>query len=1105
MVPRIGFALALLALPALGHAQDAAQILKTTGVKGGLIVHVGCGDGTLTAALHASDSTLVHGLDTDAGNIEKARKHIRSLGLGGKVSVAQWSGDRLPYVDNLVNLLVVSGECKAPKEEMLRVLAPSGVALFVNPQSEIRNPKLVKPRPQNIDEWTHALHGPDNNAVANDEVVAPPCHLQWVAAPQWGRSHDHLASVSAVVSSAGRIFSIIDEGPVAAVALPSKWFLVARDAFSGVLLWKREVRPWEGHLRGFRSGPAELARRLVAVGDRVYVTLGYGKPVSALDAATGKTVQTYEGTENTMEIACQDKTLFLVVGASTPNAEALARAAQDAKKKWAYWPVYEIKPPRKHLMAIRADTGGLLWKKDGPDTAELMPTTLAVSGGRVFYQNPAGIVCLDAQSGKEIWRAARPIETKRMAWTAPTLVIYDDVVLSADRAAPAQSDQADASGRQVQWTVTSQGGNSPLGELIAYSTKTGERLWSCPCRECYNAPVDVFVADGLVWTGNLIHPKDPGFTEGRDPKTGEVKRRRPPDTKFFSVGMGHHRCYRNKATCRYLLLGRAGVEFIDLATGEAIPNHWVRGVCQYGIMPCNGLLYAPPHSCACYIEAKLTGFNALAPKSQRPEIRDQVSERLKKGPAYSAQTQNRKSKIENPNDWPTYRHDPARSGCTVSRAPTRLSRAWTADIGGRLTSPVASGGKVFVASVETHTVYALNAKDGRRVWSRTVGGRVDGPPTIYNGLALFGSADGYVYCLRATDGELAWRFRAAPEDRRLVSYDQVESVWPVPGNVLVEDDVAYFAAGRSSFLDGGITLYGLEAKTGKKVFETQISSRDPETGCEQRKDVRGFGMAGALPDVLSSDGTSIFMRHKRFDRSGVEQKPDVPHLFSSVGFVDDSWWHRTYWLIGTQMRSGWGGWPIVGDMVPAGRLLVFDDASVYGYGRLNQYSRDGSHVGLGNAAYRLFACAKKPKVIKTPLGRPQAKPAGKGAGKRAAKKKKKRRRGRRFKTAIECRWSEPTAIQVRGMVLTDGALFVAGPPDCLAPKGMSTKEQLVDALAAYEGRKGGRILVISPADGKEISEIALDSPPVFDGMIATNNQLVLSTMDGKVVCMSGNP
>ena len=66
----------------------------------------------------------------------------------------------------------------------------------------------------------------------------------------------------------------------ASVKAPSKWVIQAHDAFSGVLLWKKPITPWENQLRPFRSGPAEMPRRLVAVGDTVYVTLGYGKPVS---------------------------------------------------------------------------------------------------------------------------------------------------------------------------------------------------------------------------------------------------------------------------------------------------------------------------------------------------------------------------------------------------------------------------------------------------------------------------------------------------------------------------------------------------------------------------------------------------------------------------------------------------------------------------------------------------------------------------------------------------------------------------------------------------------------------------------------------------------
>ncbi|NIM52242.1 MAG: PQQ-binding-like beta-propeller repeat protein, partial [Gemmatimonadales bacterium] len=92
---------------------------------------------------------------------------------------------------------------------------------------------------------------------------------------------------------------------------------------------------------------------------------------------------------------------------------------------------------------------------------------------------------------------------------------------------------------------------------------------------------------------------------------------------------------------------------------------------------------------------------------------------------------------------PTYRHDPARSGRTKSAVPTSLNGLWSADLGGRLSSVVIAEGKVFVAHVDAHTVYALDTKDGKQIWSYTASGRVDSPPTIHKGLALFGSADGW--------------------------------------------------------------------------------------------------------------------------------------------------------------------------------------------------------------------------------------------------------------------------------------------------------------------------------------------------------------------------
>ncbi len=1051
-------------------SDQARQILAATGVKGGLVVHVGCGDGKLTAALRASESYLVHGLDRDAANVERARKHIRSLGLYGRVSVERWAGGRLPYADNLVNLLVAAEPRGVPMNEILRVLAPHGVAYIKRSQPGAAVPqwtKTVKPRPANLDEWTHFLHGADGNAVSRDTVVGPPRHLQWVGAPRWARSHEHLASVSAFVAAGGRIFYVVDAGPAASVTLPSTWFLVARDAFSGVVLWKRPMGLWEGQLRGFRSGPAEIPRRLVAAGDRVYVTLGYGKPLAALDAATGRTVRTYDGTAGTHEIVHHGGVLYLVAGETDAAA-----AAEAAKRRGASPPIRQ-----KQVLVLKADTGDRLWQKADADTAELLPLTLAVAGGRLFFHSTGHLICLDAASGRERWRVARPVSLKRQAWSVPTLVAHKDVVLCADRPAPAPSKKESGEGKTIQWVVSIGGGGSS-GELTAYSAKTGKRLWSSKCNEGYNSPVDVFVVDDLVWTGLTRRARDPGFTAARAVLSGEVKKRFPADPRFRAVGMPHHRCHRGKATARYILASKAGIEFVDLSTGKVLLHNWVRGACQYGILPANGLIYAPPHSCACFIKAMLSGFKALAPASAKAAAGASPA-RLERGSAYGA-IGNRQSETGNSSDWPTYRHDAARSGATPSALPAELEPVWRVDIGGRITSPVIADRKVFLASVDTHTVHALNAKDGKRFWSYTTGGRVDSPPTIDGERVLFGSADGWVYCLRASDGALAWRFRAAPQDRRVTAYGQVESAWPVHGSVLVADGGVYFSAGRSSFLDGGIRLYRLDPATGRTEYETVVFDLDAATG--EQPPARGFEMAGAQPAVLSSDGTSVYMRHRRFDPQCVEQKEAARHLFTPTGFLDGSWWHRSYWVYGARFSAGWGGWWRVGNSVPSGRLLVFDESSIYGFGRSFYPGGNAGQWSKGES-YRFYATSKKLKTIQPP---PSAKPAPREKG------KKRRRRRPPARSVVKYRWTVKADVGARAMVLTATTLFAAGP--------LGKTHQQLDA---FLGKRGVVLRAIATADGRTLAERKLDGPPVFDGMAAANGRLFLSCTDGTITCFSG--
>ena len=951
----------LASVRAQNMASRATSLLGASGIKGGLLVHVGCGNGQLAAALRQGSQYLVHGLERSPEPIAAGRSRLFSAGTYGPVSLDVWDGNRLPYTDGLINLLVVSDPSFRDRAEMLRVLAPRGVALVCPPNAPEapaeRWERVVKPLPDNTDEWTHYLHSASNNAVAQDEVVGPPKHLQWLGSPRWSRHHDNMASVSALVSAQGRIIYVLDEGSTASVLLPSDWKLVARDAYNGTILWKRNIAHWHTRLWPLKSGPAYLPRRLVANNDVVYVTLGLDAPLTALDAPTGETLRTYQGTELTDEILHHNGVLYLVQNAESAgrdgvkaNVNAVGDIRKEARSRgWG--------EEKRFVMAVRASSGEVLWKQE----TTVLPITLAANDRLVCFHDGSKLVALAPSSGKQLW-SSQPVARSRklQSFFAPTLVLHDNVVLF--------------SGGSVKPNSNGGGNNT----MIALSATTGKKLWEAPHPHSgYKSPEDIFVVDGLVWFGATVSGGVDGVHRGYDPVTGELKREFAPDVETYWF---HHRCHRGKATEKYLLTSRTGIEFLDVRKQTWDINHWIRGGCLYGIMPANGMIYTPPHDCACYSESKQFGFNAVRAASPSLDVPATLNEeqRLQRGPAYGWERA-----ADTAADWPTFRAGNNRFGTTAAKVETALKEAWKTKLAGKLSAVTVAQGKLYVASVDMHTVHCLDGATGKAVWRFTAGGRVDSPPTFHRGLLLFGSADGFVYALRNTDGELVWRYRAAPTERRIMSFEQLESTWPVHGSVLVENNALYCVAGRSMFLDAGMRWLKLNPLTGKKLAEIVLDDRDPEDPDQDlHAHVKTLNMPVALSDILASDGKSIFMRSQRFDhagkryrvaplsadmtRQGMAQASGPPHLFSSNGFLDGTWFHRSYWTYGSVYSSGWYGYHEGGKFAPAGRILSVDGTSVYGFGRKPQYYRWTTQL-----EYHLFKSSRKLPEPKLPTDKKQ--------------------------------------------------------------------------------------------------------------------------------------
>ncbi len=797
--------------------------------------------------------------------------------------------------------------------------------------------------------------------------------------------------------------------------------------------------------------------------------------MSVIDAATGTLItEAIPGTRGADEILLSDGVLVIKM------TKELSVGAIDRLSK---------EKLEDTLVAIDVLTGNTLWRKEA---VRVVPYALAAKQGKVIYHTMEALVCCDLRSGNQLWRA--PYIIGFTLGGISNLVISDDVVFyhgNRQMSNPAGAAEIKKKGRTPK---------SPIF-LTAFSLVDGKELWQCGIKRMAWAgactqPADLFVIDGLVYCGTF---------EGRDIKTGEIKKTLAVD-KLISPGH-HYRCHRSKATTRYLILPKRGAEFVDVEGGSHMRNDWLRAPCFTGATPANGLFYVPTDQCFCYPGVKFNGYFALSAEPAKPLIPSNTTA-LEKGPAYGSL-----SIVHYPlsidNDWPMHRHNSQRSGSTKTKVDARLRTLWQIDLDSNGSQPVVVGNRLWVAEKDAHAIHCLETDTGKTIWRFTAGARIDSVPTVHKGRLLFGCRDGYVYCLRAQDGALAWRFRAAPDCTKIVSYDQLESVWPIQGSVLVQDDVVYFAAGRSSFLDGGMIVYGLDAVTGKELYHHVLDGPWPDI----KKD-KGtpFAMEGALNDLMVSDGEHLYLQRIKFDAklnrleapqgsSLGELDMGVNHLTATGGFLDDTGYDRIYWMYGKR----WPGFYLAQQSPKAGQLLVFDDHTTYAvkyFYRRHQWSPLFVPEDQG---YLLFADdndneptflvkGEKPGFLEW-LPKGSASDSHRRGGQGVEK-------GTGYVRQKAEKWQSMVPLRIRAMVLTRSAgsntatdlLFAAGLPDVVDPD---------DPLASFEGRKGALLNAYSAKDGSLLSSIPLASEPAFDGLIAAQGKLYLVTKDAKLLCLGG--
>jgi outer membrane protein assembly factor BamB len=332
--------------------------------------------------------------------------------------------------------------------------------------------------------------------------------------------------------------------------------------------------------------------------------------------------------------------------------------------------------------------------------------------------------------------------------------------------------------------------------------------------------------------------------------------------------------------------------------GVVTTNGGARGACSLSVGLANGQFYMlqsnVPFGCVCGpFEAGISGWAAdkSNPVSEAPDRLETAAAPMTAGAG---------SDLSADASWPMFRHDGRRSSCTSNTVPDALAIRWSRKVavgkwpdtilrrdwelrvpsGHFLSGPTLAEGRVFVSLTEAGAAMALDVKDGRVLWSFPTGGRLDTPPSIVNGLALAGSHDGSVYALDAATGKQQWRFQAAPIERRLLAYGQIESSWPVIGGVLLEQGTAYVIAGRTTEIDSGLFVHAIDPKTGQLLW----SRRRPLPPGDKSP---SWNIFRGWADLLACDGRAIAIAgcpRGRFDpKTGdVPREPGLPKYTAPV-------------------------------------------------------------------------------------------------------------------------------------------------------------------------------------------------------------------------------
>jgi outer membrane protein assembly factor BamB len=207
-------------------------------------------------------------------------------------------------------------------------------------------------------------------------------------------------------------------------------------------------------------------------------------------------------------------------------------------------------------------------------------------------------------------------------------------------------------------------------------------------------------------------------------------------------------------------------------------------------------------------------------------------------------------------DWPQFRYDAGRTAASPHELPADLQLSWSRTLPTpkpafpreiRLAydasyEPVVLDRRMFVPSMVTDSVTALDTETGKQHWRFFTEGPVRFAPVAWQGKVYFVSDDGYLYCVDAATGTLRWKFRGltqSKQPRKVIGHGRLVSLWPARGGPVLAEGVIYFAAGI--WPSEGIFVHAVDARSGQAVWSNIDGGHIPQSNWDH-----GVGQTAGL-------------------------------------------------------------------------------------------------------------------------------------------------------------------------------------------------------------------------------------------------------------------